>query len=247
MLTGASPPFSGGGGCIIPQNSHTPPSLPASSPPQENITAIAERIAFTRNYSDTSTNQGFQFEFYCDRCGSGFRTRFKPSAIGAVSGAMDAANSLFGGLFGKAADLSERVRSAAWEKAHDEAFEAAMQELKPDFIQCPRCSSWVCRKSCWNGKKGLCKGCAPDLGVEMAAAQSSRATEKIWAHSQMAEEDRAMLKEESWREGVRATCPQCEAPLATNAKFCPECGAKIKTESFCAGCGDKLAPGQNSA
>ena len=40
--------------------------------------------------------------------------------------------------------------------------------------------------------------------------------------------DRQMLTEKSWREGVRATCPSCNAPLATNAKFCPECGAKIQ-------------------
>ena len=204
---------------------------------------MAENIEFTRNYSDLSSNQGFQYEFYCDRCGSGLRTRFKPSVAGTVTGAMDAASSLFGGIFGKAADLSERVRSAAWERAHDEAFPAAMLEIKPDFIQCPRCSSWVCRKSCWNTAKGLCKECAPDLGVEMSAAQSSRTVEEIWAHSKMAEEDREMLKEKSWREGVRATCPDCEAPLGTNAKFCPECGARIKSEVHCTECGARLSPG----
>jgi predicted amidophosphoribosyltransferase len=52
-----------------------------------------------------------------------------------------------------------------------------------------------------------------------------------------------MLTEKSWREGVRATCPQCEAPLETNAKFCPECGAKIKGEKHCTECGAKLAEG----
>jgi membrane protease subunit (stomatin/prohibitin family) len=205
---------------------------------------MSERIEFTRNYNDESTNQGFQFEFNCDRCGNGFRTRFRPSVTGAVSGAMDAANSLFGGIFGKAADMSERVRSASWEKAHDDAFNDAVEELRPSFIQCPRCSSWVCRKSCWNEKKGLCKECSPDLGVEMAAAQSSRTVEEIWAHSKMAEEDRQMLTEKSWREGVRATCPSCNAPLATNAKFCPECGAKIQgAGGFCKECGAKLEPG----
>jgi len=202
---------------------------------------MAERIEFTHNYSDLSTNQGFQFEFFCDRCGSGYRTRFKPSVTGTVSGVMDAANSLLGGLFGQAAALSERVRSATWEKAHDAAFTEAMQELKPDFVQCPRCQSWVCRKKCWNTNRGLCKECAPDMGVEMSAAQASRTREEIWAHSQMAEEDRQMLTEKSWREGVRGTCPKCEAPLAKNAKFCPECGEKIKTESFCKECGAKLA------
>ena len=201
---------------------------------------MAEKIQFTRNYSDESTERGFQFEFMCDRCGTGYRTRFQPSAIGAVSGALDAANSLFGGIFGQAANLGERVRSAGWEKAHDEAFLKAMEELKPDFIQCPRCLSWVCRSGCWNEARGLCKNCSPDLGVEMAAAQSSRTVEEIWAHSKMAEEDREMLKEESWRAGVRATCPDCGVPLEKNVKFCPECGAKIKQEQCCAECGAKV-------
>ncbi len=203
---------------------------------------MSDRIQFTRNYSDASTNQGFQFEFYCDRCGSGFRTRFVPFALGTVTGAMDAANSLFGGIFGKAADLSERARSAAWEKAHDDAFVKAMEELRPDFIQCPRCSSWVCRKSCWNNKRGLCKECAPDLGVEMSAAQASRSVEEVWAHAKMAEEDKK-LAEGNWRETIHASCPSCGAPMATNAKFCPECGAKVKSEVFCTECGAKLQPG----
>ena len=201
------------------------------------------KIEFTRNYSDLSTNQGFQFEFFCDRCGTGYRTRFQPSVVGGVSSALDAASSLFGGVLGRAADLGERARSATWEKAHDQAFIKATEELKSDFIQCPRCMAWVCRKGCWNTQKGLCKNCAPDTGVEMAAAQSSRTVEEIWAHSKMAEEDREMLKEESWREGVRATCPKCNAPLAGNVKFCPECGANIQAEKHCTQCGAKLAPG----
>lgn len=41
---------------------------------------MGERIHFTKNYSDLSTNQGFQFEFFCDKCGSGFRTKFKSGA-----------------------------------------------------------------------------------------------------------------------------------------------------------------------
>lgn len=204
---------------------------------------MAETIEFTNNYSDLSTNQGYQFEFYCNRCGTGYRTTFKPSLTGTASSAMDAASSLFGGIFNRAADLTERVRTAAWERQHDEAFKAAMEELKPAFIQCPRCSTWVCRKSCWNTSRGLCKECAPDLGVEMSAAQASRTVEEIWAHSKMAEEDREMLQEKSWRAGVKASCPNCEAPLAQNVKFCPECGHKIASASHCTECGAKLTPG----
>jgi membrane protease subunit (stomatin/prohibitin family) len=201
------------------------------------------KIEFTRNYNDLSTDQGFQFEFLCDRCGTGYRTRFVPSVLGGVSSALNAAGSLFGGVVGRAADLGERARSATWEKAHDDAFLKATEELKGDFVQCPRCSSWVCSAKCWNSSKGLCKDCAPDLGVEMAAAQSSRTVEEIWAHSKMAEDDREMLKEESWRDGVRATCPNCNAPLPAKVKFCPECGASIKGQKFCTSCGAELGPG----
>jgi len=204
---------------------------------------MSDKIMFTKNYSDLSTNQGFQFEFFCDRCGSGFRTPFQASTLSTLTGVLGAASSLFGGIFGQAADMGERARSATWEKAHDEAFAKAMDDLRPDFIQCPRCSGWVCRKSCWNVKKGLCKNCSPDLGVEMAAAQSSRTVEEIWAHSKMAEEDREMLKEKSWREGAVASCPHCEAPLPKKMKFCPECGGPIAQEAKCPECGAKAQPG----
>ncbi|MCX6999856.1 MAG: zinc ribbon domain-containing protein [Candidatus Sumerlaeota bacterium] len=204
---------------------------------------MVEKIEFVRNFADHSTNKGFQFEFHCDRCGTGFRTRFKPSVTGALSDVMGAASSLIGGIFGKAADVSARVHSAAWEKARDNAFVEAIREIKPEFIQCPRCSTWVCRKSCWNLKKGLCKGCAPDLGVEMAAAQASRSVEEVWAHAQMAEEDKK-LSEKDWREGIRATCPSCNAPLPGNVKFCPQCGEKIKETAICGKCRAKIAPGE---
>ena len=100
---------------------------------------MADKIEFTRNYSDLSTSEGFQFEFYCDRCGTGYRTPFKASLTGKVANVLDAAGSFFGGVLGRAANIGERVRSASWEKAHDEAFREAMEILKPDFVQCPRC------------------------------------------------------------------------------------------------------------
>jgi membrane protease subunit (stomatin/prohibitin family) len=204
---------------------------------------MSEKMEFTRNYSDHSTDNGFQFEFFCNRCGTGYRTRFTPYAAGTISNALGTASSLLGGFFSSAANVSEQVKSAGWQKARDDAFMKAAEEIRPDFIQCPRCSTWVCKKSCWNTQRGLCKNCAPDMGVEMAAAQASRTVEEIWAHSKVAEDDRAMLKEENWREGVRATCPNCNAPLEKNVKFCPECGTAIKAEKFCTNCGAKLPIG----
>ncbi|MEN6435626.1 MAG: zinc ribbon domain-containing protein [Anaerolineaceae bacterium] len=202
---------------------------------------MAEYIEFVSNYQDLSTDKGFQFEFECNRCGVGYRTEFQTWAVGSVASALDTASSLFGGFLNTAADLGEKARSAAWQKAHDKAFAEAVEEIRPKFVQCPRCSTWVCRKSCWNTKKGLCKNCAPDLGVEMAAAQSERSVEEIHAHARMADEDRH-LGAETWKQTIKASCPKCEAPLATDAKFCPNCGASLKA-SFCKECGKPLQPG----
>jgi hypothetical protein len=199
---------------------------------------MADKIRFVRNYSDLSTNKGFQFEFYCDHCGTGYRTRFKTSSTGVISEVLDAAGSLLGDVFGRTADISNRVHSVTWEKAHDKAFENATEEVQGDFIQCPRCQSWVCRERCWNKSKGLCKDCAPDLGVEMSAAQSSRSVEEIWAHAQMAEEDKNLGKE-NWKEVIKASCPKCGASLEKNSKFCPECGEKLSSAKFCPECGKK--------
>lgn len=203
---------------------------------------MAELMNFTRNYKDSSTETGFQFEFYCDRCNNGHRTKFQPSAVGLASTALNAAGNLLGGFFNSAANLSENVKSASWQQAWDKAFIEASKEAMPNFVQCSRCQKWVCKAKCWNDNKGLCKECAPDLGVEMAAAQASKSVEEVWAHAAMAEEDKK-LGTETWREGLRATCPSCEQPVNGIVKFCPNCGVNLKAKENCDKCGAKLAKG----
>jgi membrane protease subunit (stomatin/prohibitin family) len=203
---------------------------------------MGREIEFTTNYGDLSSDNGFQFEFRCMRCGSGYRTEFDTFELSTATNVLDGASGLLGGVFGRAADVAQRAKSAAWEKASDKAFVKAQQEIMPKFVQCPRCSAWMCRENCWNEKKGLCKQCAPDLGVEMAAAQASKSVEEVWAHAKMSEEDKH-LTEQDWREGIVASCPTCGAPQATNAKFCAECGADLKAAKHCTQCGAKLQPG----
>ena len=202
-----------------------------------------DAIEFTRNYTDLSTDRGFQFEFQCDRCGNGYKTAFQPWAMGSVSGALDAASSLFGGVFGQAADLGERARSATWQQAHDKAMVDAVQQIKPDFLQCPRCSNWVCKKSCWNQARGLCKDCAPDLAVEISAQQSAKAMDQIQSDISIDAEDEKLIGSVG-KAKVQASCPNCHAPLAANSKFCPSCGYKLaEATKFCTNCGAKLQAG----
>lgn len=194
-------------------------------------------IKFVRNHSDESTERGFQFEFFCDRCGSGYRTEFQASATGMVSEALDVASGLLGGLMGSVADVGDRVHSAAWEKAHDRAFVKAVEEAKPYFKQCRRCSQWV-DDICWNHERGLCRDCAPDVEAEFAAAQVEAEVEQ---GQQVAREVQYVTKER-FEQKITGGCPQCGAPLVPGAKFCPECGTKLSTAKFCIECGSQILP-----
>ncbi len=197
-------------------------------------------IKFVRNYNDESTERGFQFEFLCDRCGTGYRTPFKTSATGLASEALDVAGGLLGGVFGTVANVGDRVHSAAWEKAHDQAFAKAVEEVKPNFRQCPRCSSWVCLESCWNKTRGLCKECAPDMAVEMSAMQAEAAVEGARQVARAAASEH--ITAEAFDEVIKAVCPKCGAPVSSG-KFCAECGAPLAAERFCTECGGKIPAG----
>ncbi len=58
---------------------------------------------FTRNYADRSSDKGYQFEFYCDKCGTGLRSSFQANKLGMAAGLLRAASSLLGGALGGAA------------------------------------------------------------------------------------------------------------------------------------------------
>lgn len=194
-------------------------------------------IEFTDNYEDQSTERGFQWQFNCQRCGNGYRSKFRPSATGIATEALDMANNLLGGIFGGAAELGDRVHSAAWERAHDNNFDEAAREVKPYFIQCPRCNNWVCRRRCWNESRSLCFDCAPDVRSEVAAAQAETIVEQA---RQKVSEREYDVSEHVKGDRIRASCPECGAKLDSNAKFCPECGHKMETARFCTECGAQV-------
>jgi membrane protease subunit (stomatin/prohibitin family) len=199
------------------------------------------KIPFTDNYQDLSSDRGYQFKFLCERCGNGYLSSFKKSNLGTVSGAMRILGNFFEGGDRIASSTDEAQRMTA-SKAHDEAFAEATEEIRPSFIQCPRCTNWVCKEKCWNDEKGICKGCAPDVGVEMAAAQVARTVEEIHAHAEVAAED--LPSKVDWKsKRIKASCPKCATPLPGNVKFCPNCGENLYTGKKCAHCEADLSPG----
>jgi hypothetical protein len=192
-------------------------------------------IAFVRNYEDLSTDRGYQFKFYCDKCGNGHVSAFQASVVGTVGGLLRAAGDLFGGVLGQAGNSAYEVQRAVGGKAHDDAIAAAVAEVKPSFTQCVRCGRWVCNAVCWNVKRGLCTDCAPKTEVEIAHAQSEAQVEQIREKVRAKDQTRGLDLDTE----MVARCPKCKAETS-GAKFCPECGTPLSPTNQCRSCGKKL-------
>ena len=194
-------------------------------------------IQFTRNHTDHSTDKGYQFEFFCDRCGNGFMSEFKPSAAGYATSFLRAAGDVFGGVFGQASAGSYEIERAIQGPGHDRAFREAVEETKPNFRQCPKCAHWVCL-TCWNQKRGLCFECAPDVETELAAAQAQSTVDQI--REKVAQQD--LTKDIDLTSEAAALCPSCGA-RTEGAKFCPQCGKSLRPKNECPRCGTKVEAG----
>lgn len=204
---------------------------------------------FTRNFEDNSTEAGFQFTFFCDRCNDGYKTNFTESKtykkaglfrnVGrAVSiGAGLLGHGGTGGSFERGADiLSERFEghTPEWHKEHEAAFERAQNEAKGHFQRCPRCMKYVCECD-WNETDGLCTECAPRESTEVAAARAEKMVTDI---KKKAEETTVFSGSIERRQTL---CPQCGKP-AGQGKFCNNCGASL-TLVKCPSCGAPSAAG----
>jgi double zinc ribbon protein len=189
-------------------------------------------IPFTNNYSDRSTDRGFQFQFFCQKCGNGYMSTFQPNRISGIANAANVAASLFGGLFGRAAQSASTIQGYVAGPQHDSALDAAVKEISPLFKQCTRCGSWVCEPVCWNKKAGLCESCAPDLDEEISAAQAQAARQQAMEKAREVD----FLGQRNLAQVAAAICPSCGAKTQ-GGKFCPECGASVSAKRKCAHCG----------
>ncbi len=187
---------------------------------------------FTNNYRDLSDENGYQFEFVCDICGSGYRSEFQRSALGSASTLVSGASSVLGGLWG-ASNAARGAKDFMDRGARDEALKKAANEIMPLFTRCPRDSRWV-DETCWNEARGLCISDAPKLAAEMEA---ERANVEISQMRQAMQGEEVFSGDTSARTTV---CTSCGKPVGSE-KFCSNCGAPT-AQTKCAGCGNDLAP-----
>jgi ribosomal protein L32 len=189
---------------------------------------------FSDNYTDMSDGNGYQFEFRCDVCGSGYRSEFIRSTLGTAGSILGGASSLIGGIFGGASNLADRAKDITDRGARDEALKKASNEIMPLFTRCTRCNNWV-DETCWNAARGLCVSCAPNLAGEMEA---ERASVEL---SQMRDAMRAETVFSGDTSARATVCASCGKPVGSE-KFCSNCGTPTG-QNKCAGCGADLAAG----
>ena len=113
---------------------------------------------FTSNYQDLSTNQGYQFEFRCDICGSGYRSEWQKNLLGTGASILGGASSVIGGLWG-ARNVADSAQQITDRDARDKALQKASNEIMPLFHRCVRCNKWV-DETCFN-KRGAFASAAP--------------------------------------------------------------------------------------
>lgn len=161
-------------------------------------------IEFTENYEDLSTDQGYQFRFYCERCDRDYTSQFQPH----LADTDDLLLESVGSLFAEAGDNGQEVQPGAGEPEHDSALQTAATEVREHFHQCPVCGEWVCER-CWNDAMMMCEKCAPTNGT--------------------VDEEQAQEAQEPADEPAMVVCEHCgeEVPQGT---FCSNCGWPLNDE-----------------
>ncbi|MEV5706553.1 hypothetical protein [Actinoallomurus sp. NPDC052274] len=205
---------------------------------------MADMVFFTDNYQDRSTNEGYQFEFFCGRCGNGYTSPFQHSVTGFGGRLLQMGGDLLGGEVGnKASNLgfdAQWLRSGVRGSTRDKALAKAVEQMKPNFTQCHRCGQWVCNQICWNAERGLCTTCAPRLDQEIAGMQAAAQVDQL----------RGKIAAQDWTKGVgyqeQATglCHSCHQESG-GGKFCRNCGtpqaaAPTALKKYCTNCGNQL-------
>jgi ribosomal protein L40E len=203
--------------------------------------------SFTRNYNDHSNDSGFQFEFFCDKCGNGHRSSFARNNVGFAASVLKAAGSLFGGAVAHAGYGADHLKDALRGPAWDSAFKNAIEECRPQFRQCTLCGKWVCPEVCWNHERGLCEDCAPNLREHAPAIQAQAAIEQAREKARELDQMQGIDLSRPLAAPGTLQCSKCNATLPSGARFCAGCGtAVVQTpanvgKKFCTGCGQPLA------
>src|SRR6266508_4600055 len=188
------------------------------------VHAVAGPVPFTDNYRDHSTEAGFQFEFFCERCGNGYKSGFKANPLGMGAKVMRGLGGLLGGRLGNAQYGTDQLRDMTESQSKDKALAEAVENVAPQFEQ--------------------------ELGQMQSQARLEQAQEKVktvdWLTDVNVErKQRAMCPHcgaEASASGkfcencgkpltIPVTCAKCGTESERGTKFCPECGNNLLVQA----------------
>ncbi len=191
------------------------------------------------NYRDISTqandlSAGFQFEFYCERCGESQRSAFSPYRRGQMTGWLSRLLFAFRDLHG-ASRVSGIVSDAGLVSAKADALAQAQAAVQGRYQFCGGCQRRV-GSECWSPGAQRCNDCG---GKQANQAMPLGAAAPSYGPNTGNAQGNAM------------SCPQCNTPsqgsrfctgcgfdTASIHKACPACGAVLPRQArFCTDCG----------
>lgn len=199
---------------------------------------MSKIIPFTDNYADLSNEDGYQFEFRCERCGNGYRSPFQQDVAEKGRGLLRAAGSLFGGKVAELSGAAQALDRGTNSKKKDKALLEAVQHVEGEFKQCRGCGNWVCQQVCWNAEVGQCLNCSPSVADELSKAQAAAQISQI----QQKVQDTDWTADIDTTTRAIVTCPKCNARV-DGGKFCPSCGTALVAKKFCSNCGAEQKDG----
>ncbi|MET9490317.1 zinc ribbon domain-containing protein [Nocardia sp. NPDC006630] len=206
---------------------------------------MAAPVVFTSSYYDESNDNGFQWEFRCDRCSTAYKSPFEQNYLSRGRGALRVVRDLLGDHFSSitkvsnaAEDFSNTWGGGSASATKDKAFNNAVAHVKDDFRLCSGCGSWVCARICWNDHVSQCTRCSPLVANQIAQAQAEARGSQI----------RDAAHQQNWTQNqdlstpARVTCPTC-GTTTTGGRFCGTCGTGLDMRAHCTGCGHQLQVG----
>lgn len=208
---------------------------------------MAGDLWFSQNNRDLSNqygdDAGFEFEFYCHRCGDTWRSGFENYSLGRASGwlrrAGNMASNAVSNVGWDVANAVDGLADAGWHKARDAAFQRAIAKAEAHFHRCARCTGHVC-DNCFNADRGLCLDCAPDVQAEVEQARAEGEVSAAREAAAAAGAELAQGRDVSTQRQL--VCPQCRTETH-GAKFCPECGHKQDAPANCGSCAQPVPLG----
>ncbi len=197
--------------------------------------------------------------FYCDNCGREFRSQ--PDVSGQV--AQNVVKKALGGLLRNVPVVGNALSNSATRDdprysyhLSNQQLEAAWNQVKVHFRECPTCNRVVCLSD-FDETSGYCQEDSPRKD-EIAAARGEQAGaalrgiasafglgDVVQKASQAAQQATSQMarcpKDGTLAAAGTKFCPECGSPMTQPAAtICPKCGTDTHGAKFCPNCGAKM-------